>query len=206
MIKNVVLDIGNVMVTYYPDIYISNFVDRKGEIDYFNHICFKSDEWKAGDLGNMTREQTIDALCKKYPADAEMIHTIMDNCDDMLRASKKNTALLKKLHEAGVNIYYLSNTNPHAFEYMTATHEFFKYMDGGIASYKHGVLKPGKDIFNLFLELYGKKAEECVFVDDTPVNTAGAASVGYATITLKNIEDLADELAKFPELAQIINK
>lgn len=30
MIKNVVLDIGNVMVTYYPDIYIANFVDRKG--------------------------------------------------------------------------------------------------------------------------------------------------------------------------------
>ncbi len=205
MIKNVVLDIGNVLVTFYPDIYISQFVDRKGEIDYFNRICFNSEEWKAGDLGTMSREETIEALCKKYPADAEMIHTIMDNCDDMLRASKKNTALLKKLHEAGIGVYYLSNTNPHAFEYMTATHEFFKYMDGGIASYKHGVVKPTRDIFELFLKLYDKKPEECVFVDDTPVNTESAASVGYNIVTLKNIEDLATELAKFEGLAEIIN-
>ena len=206
MIKNVVLDIGNVLVSYYPDIYVSQFITKKGEIDYYTNICFKSAEWRCGDLGTKSRSEIIDAICEKYPEDAANVRMIMENCDDMLRASKKNTALLKKLHEAGVNIYYLSNTNPHAFEFMTATHEFFKYMDGGIASYKHGVLKPGKDIFNLFLELYGKKAEECVFVDDTPVNTAGAASVGYATITLKNIEDLADELAKFPELAEIINK
>ena len=64
MIKNVVLDIGNVMVTFYPDIYIAQFVDRKGEIDYFNQICFNSFQWKAGDLGLMSREESIEAIEK----------------------------------------------------------------------------------------------------------------------------------------------
>ena len=204
MVDTVVLDIGNVLVTFYPDIYISQFVHRKGEIDYYNHVCFRSAEWKAGDLGTMTREETIDALCRKYPEDAETIHTVMDNCDEMLRASKENTALLKKLSEAGIEVYYLSNTNPHAFAYMTERHEFFRYMKGGIASFRDGVVKPSREIFRLFLERYGKRAEQCVFVDDTPINTDAAASLGFRTVTLKNIEDLARELSKFPCLHDVI--
>ena len=203
MIKNVVLDIGNVMVRFYPDLYIAQFVERKGEIDYFRRICFGA-EWRAGDRGDMSRGEIIEAICKKYPADAEMIHTIMDNCDEMMRASKKNTALLKKLHEAGIGVYYLSNIGEVAFEYIKEHHEFLRYTDGGIASYKHGLLKPDPAIFCRFLELCGKRAEECVFVDDTPANTETAAALGFYTVTLKNIDDLTDELAKFEELAGII--
>lgn len=204
MIKNVILDLGNVMVTFYPDLYIAQFVHRKGEIDYFNHICFRSPEWKAGDDGSMTRAEIIDAICQKYPADAGMIHTIMDNCDDMFRASEANTRLIQRLHDAGIGVYYLSNTNESAFAYMTGRHEFFRYMDGGIASYQDGVTKPGREIFALFLERYDKRAEECVFVDDTPINAEAAAAAGYAAVILKNMDDLEAELCKFPELAEII--
>ena len=204
MIKNVVLDIGNVLVSFYPDIYISQFITKKGEIDYYNHICFKSAEWKCGDLGTKTRGEIIDAICEKYPEDAENVRMIMENCDDMLRVSKKNTEVVKKLKAAGVGVYYLSNTNAHAFEYMTSDFEVFSYMDGGIASYLDGVLKPGADIFELFLSRYGKTAEECVFVDDMPTNVNGAKAVGYNGIILKNIDDLEDELCRFPELRTIL--
>ena len=205
MIKNVVLDIGNVMVSFYPDLYIAQFVYNKGEIDYFNKICFNSDEWKMGDAGTASRANIINSICKKYPEDAHKIQQIMANCNEMLRASEKNTRLLKKLHDAGIEVYFLSNTNLEAFEYMTSNHEFFKYMNGGIASYQDRVLKPGKEIFKLFLSRYEKKAEECVFVDDTPVNTEAAAAVGFHTVILKNIDDLSEELCRFSELKAIIN-
>jgi putative hydrolase of the HAD superfamily len=204
MIKNVVLDIGNVLVSFYPDIYISQFITKKGEIDYYEQICFKSAEWKCGDLGTKTREEIIDAICEKYPEDAENVRMIMEDCDDMLRVSKKNTEVVKKLKAAGVGVYYLSNTNSHAFEYMSATYEVFKFLDGGIASYLDGVLKPSADIFELFLSRYGKIAEECVFVDDVATNVNGARAVGLNGIILKNIDDLEDELCKFTELAKIL--
>lgn len=206
MIKNVVLDIGNVLVSFYPDIYISQFITKKGEIDYYNHICFKSAEWKCGDLGTKTREEIIDAICEKYPDDAEKVREIMANCDDMLRVSKKNTELVKRLKAAGIGVYYLSNTNEHAFEFMTSTYEVFSYLDGGIASYRDGVIKPSADIFELFLLRYGKKAEECVFVDDMPQNVDGARGVGLHGIVLKNIDDLEDELCKYPEIIEALNK
>ena len=204
MIKNVVLDIGNVLVSFYPDIYISQFITKKGEIDYYYNMCFRSAEWKCGDLGTKTRGEIIDAICEKYPDDAENVRTIMENCDDMLRVSKKNTEVVKKLKAAGVGVYYLSNTNDHAFEFMTSTYEVFSLMDGGIASYLDGVIKPSADIFELFLSRYGKKAEECVFVDDMPKNVEGARAVGFNGIILKNIDDLEDELCKFPELAALL--
>ncbi len=204
MIKNVVLDIGNVLVSYYPDIYISQFITKKGEIDYYEQICFRSAEWKCGDLGTKTRGEIIDAICEKYPRDAESIRTIMENCDDMLRVSRKNTEVVKKLKAAGVGVYFLSNTNDHAFEFMTSTYEVFSYMDGGIASYRDGVIKPSADIFELFLSRYGKNADECVFVDDIPSNVDGAMAVGLHGIVLKNIDDLEEELCRFPELAGVL--
>lgn len=204
MIKNVVLDIGNVLVTFYPDLYIAQFTQRKGEIDYYTNICFRSEEWKHGDDGSMTRAQIVDAICRKYPADEEMIRAIMADCESMLRASAQNTALLQKLRAHGINVYYLSNTNEPAFTYMNEKHAFFQYMNGGIASFRDGATKPGQEVFRLFLSRYGKNADECVFVDDTPRNTESASAVGFHTVTLKNIEDLTEELSKFPELAGII--
>lgn len=206
MIQNVVLDLGNVMVTFYPDLYIAQFLHRKGEIDYFNGICFHSELWKAGDYGTASRREIIRGLCQKYPEDAEAIHTVMDHCDEMLRASAQNTALVKKLHAAGIGVYYLSNTNPEAFAYMTAQHAFFDHMDGGIASFKEGVAKPDPQIFQRFLTRYGKNAADCVFVDDSPANTESAANLGFHTVTLKNMDDLSDALCRFPELAAIIRK
>ena len=206
MIKNVVLDIGNVLVSFYPDIYISQFITKKGEIDYDEQICFKSAEWKCGDLGTKSRGEIIDAICEKYPDDAEKVREIMANCDDMLRVSKKNTDLIKRLKAAGIGVYYLSNTNDHAFEFMTSTYEVFSYMDGGIASYRDGVIKPSADIFELFLSRYGKTAEECVFVDDMPQNVDGAKAVGLHGIVLKNIDDLEVELCKYPEIREALNK
>ena len=206
MIKNVILDIGNVLVTFYPDLYIAQFVHRKGEIDYYNNVCFRSPEWKKGDTGEMTRREIIDALCERYPEDAETIHTVMDDCDEMLRISKKSTEVVKCLCEAGISVYYLSNTNPEAFRYMTERYEVFRYMNGGIASFKEGVVKPSEDIFRLFLDRYGKDPSECVFVDDMPTNTESAQRVGLCTITLKNIEDLKNELSRYPELSRILAK
>lgn len=204
MIKTVVLDIGNVTASFYSDIYVSQFVHRKGEIDYFNNICFRSPEWIAGDKGTMSRAEIIEAICKKYPEDAEMVREIMENCDEMLRTPKETTALIKKLNEAGVGVYFISNTNESAVQYMTSNLEVFKYMKGGIASYQDKLMKPNREIFDLFLSRYGQKAEECVFVDDNPTNTEAARNLGFNTVTLKNMDDLERELSKFPELYAVI--
>ena len=119
-------------------------------------------------------------------------------------ASPENTRLLRELKEAGFSLYFLSNTNPSAFDYMTRTHEFFRYLDGGVASFKVGLLKPDHAIFQLFAKTYGKDPAQCVFVDDTPANTRAAAECGFGTVTLKTIPSLREELMKFPDVRRAL--
>lgn len=202
MIQNVVLDIGNVLVNYYPHDYIRQFTTDEAVVQRLHDRIFLSDAWKAGDAGTMTRQETVAALCAQYPDDAAAIRRVMDRCDEMLTAVEDNTALLRDLKQAGFSLYYLSNTNPSAFEYMSATHAFFRYMDGGIASYKVKCLKPDPIIFEKFLQTYHKTPESCVFVDDTAVNVQSAQSLGFHTVLLRRPEELRDELLAFDDIRQ----
>lgn len=202
MIKTLVFDIGNVLVNWYPLEYLKSLTDDSENAAELEKKIFGGPEWQKGDLGEFTREQTREALLRRYPQDREIICKALDGADDILTASEGNTLLLSELRDAGFELYYLSNTNPSAFEYMLAKHKFFDYFSGGIASYKVGLLKPDPKIFEAFLKKYGKIAEECIFIDDTRSNTDSAASCGFFTVTLGNIPALRGELMKFDDIAK----
>ena len=206
MIKTLVFDIGNVLVNWYPLEFIKTFVADEDEAKELCSIVFDGVEFKNGDRGEYTRAQTREALLERYPEKRALIEKALDGCDDILVAHKGNTELLRELKAAGFELYFLSNTNPSAFEWMEARHEFFKLMDGGIASFKVKLMKPDHSIFECFLSTYGKKAEECVFVDDTPVNTKAASECGFGIVTLKNLVDLRDELMKFEDVKRAMTK
>ena len=204
MIDTLVFDIGNVLVNWYPLEFVKTFVPDEKEAKELTAIVFDGPEFKKGDHGEYTRAQTREALLARYPEKAALIEQALAGCDEILVASPENTRLLRELKEAGFSLYFLSNTNPSAFDYMTRTHEFFRYLDGGVASFKVGLLKPDHAIFQLFAKTYGKDPAQCVFVDDTPANTRAAAECGFGTVTLKTIPSLREELMKFPDVRRAL--
>ena len=121
MIKNFVFDIGNVLVDWHTMPYITGTLgyteERARELD---RIVFEGVEWKNGDRGLFSREDTRAALLERYPSDARDIIPLLDRADDILKEYTFNTDVLRKLRSKGYGVYYLSNTNPQAFEYMSA--------------------------------------------------------------------------------------
>ena len=103
---------------------------------------------------------------------------------------------LIKLKEAGYGVYYLSNFFQKAEEDCEERMGFLELTDGGILSYKDKVTKPDKQIYELLLDRYGLKAEECVFLDDTKKNIDGAGTVGIKGILFKNRAQAVEELQK----------
>ena len=196
MIKNFVFDIGNVLVDWHTMPYIIGTLgcseERARELD---RIVFEGAEWKNGDKGLFSREDTRTALLEKYPLEREDVSKLLDGADGILKEYRFNTEILRKLRSLGFGVYYLSNTNPQAFEYMKKNCSFFGLMDGGIASFKEKLLKPSHAIFELFAERFDKNPSECCFVDDTEVNTKAAAEIGYGVITLKRPDDLSKEIS-----------
>ena len=58
------------------------------------------------------------------------------------------------------------------------------------------MIKPDPAIYKLLLSRYGLKAEECVFLDDTPANVEAAKALGMQGIRFLDKEQAEAELQK----------
>ena len=72
--------------------------------------------------------------------------------------------------------------------------DFLEYVDGGILSYRDGVIKPDPAIYRLLISRYDLKPEECVFLDDTQKNLDAAEKFGIHTILFKGMEEAKERL------------
>ncbi|HLH48833.1 MAG TPA: HAD-IA family hydrolase, partial [Roseiarcus sp.] len=66
-----------------------------------------------------------------------------------------------------------------------------------IVSAHERLLKPDRAIFELLLSRYGLKAEECLFIDDSAANIAGARDVGMAAHHFKDAASLERALVAY---------
>ena len=72
--------------------------------------------------------------------------------------------------------------------------KFLNVLDGGVVSYQVHVLKPDREIYEILLEKYSLKAEECLFFDDRMDNVEGAKKVGIQAIQVTSREMLNETL------------
>ena len=79
--------------------------------------------------------------------------------------------------EHGYGIYVLSNASDLFYTYFP---KFLPldYFDGVFVSSDYRMLKPDTEIYRTFLEKYGLKGEDCLFVDDREDNVRGALEAG----------------------------
>lgn len=89
--------------------------------------------------------------------------------------------LLQTLKKNGYRLYLLSNAAIRRHEYW-ARAEASKLMDGTLISADVKLLKTDPQIYQTFLKKFDLKAEECVFIDDTPINVEGALYENMAGI------------------------
>ncbi len=204
MIKNIIFDIGNVMVTFRPDEFISKFVIDKEKISEFSLKIFGSTQWADGDKYNKTIEQINKELCKIYPEDRVIIKKILDSCPNMFQTVNYPENTLSQLKEFGISLYYLSNISESVLNCLKNKHKVFNLFDGGVASYEYQIVKPDEKIYNILLEKYKLKPNESLFIDDLSKNIETAKRLGFNTIHLKKAEDLRTELQKLDWLGKIV--
>lgn len=196
MIKNIIFDIGNVLLSFDPVTYVkSKVIEDKVEEIYMS--IFKSQEWPMLDRGTITEEEAKMNIINRNIGNAGFINSVFENWYDILTPIEGNVEVLKKLKENGVKVFYLSNFHLAAFEYVTKKHNFFELFDGGVVSYKEKLLKPEQEIYEKILDKYELEPQETVFVDDMKENVEAAMKLGIRGIVLENTSCLRTELEKF---------
>lgn len=194
MLKNIVFDIGNVLVDYN----FKEFLAGKGfgpdTIKRIIKASMMSPYWEAFERSEMTEEEVMKAFVSLDPEIEDELYKAYDNIHGMLTLRPFAIDLIKQLKSKGYKVYYLSNYSSKAYRECSDSLAFMEYTDGGCVSFMEKMTKPDVNFYKCFLEKYNLAAEECIFVDDTPVNVEVAEQLGFCGIIFKSFEDVIEKI------------
>lgn len=197
MIKNIIFDLGNVLLNFKPLEYLSKKIPEKHCAHQIYEEIFKSSEWLMLDRGVITESEAIDRICDRNKVKSQLIRDLMDDWYQMLTPIEGVVEVLKELKRKGYRTYFLSNFHLLAFEDVTRRYDFFKSFDGGIVSYKEKLMKPEKNIYDKLMTTYEINSQESIFIDDTRENIEGAAKLGFETILFTTACELREKLVGY---------
>ena len=194
-IKNVIFDYGRVLVDYSPEyLYDSVFTDKQ-EMHWFIDHVVNAEFHTTLDLGNPTNE-VIEEWKRRFPKysreldlyDTDYLRLVGEEVPGMRQ-------LLIDLHQQGFQLYGLTNWG-HKFKLVYEKYSIFQLLDGQVVSGEEHVVKPDPQIFNILLQRYDLRPEECIFTDDRADNVEGAIQLGIHGIVFQNAQQLRDEIGK----------
>lgn len=191
--KNIIFDIGNVLLEFKPFDYLLKHFDEKTMEDLMV-IIFSSDEWIELDLGTMSIPEIKSRFIDRNPQYEKEIDFVLDHWSEMLVPLMDNVKFVKILKDKGYKLYLLSNFPITAFKEVYHKYDFFRYFDGLVVSAYEHVIKPDTQIYQILLEKYQLNASECLFIDDMEANILTAKELGIQTICLSYKVNLEDEL------------
>lgn len=196
MTKNIIFDIGNVLMPFQYRRFFESFGYDKEIVERLSKATAQSPDWNELDRGVLSYEEVLERFIQRAPELREIILQVFSDLHDILDVYDYTMPWIHQLKSAGYGVYYLSNFFQKAAEDCKDLMGFLGLMDGGILSYQDKVIKPDASIYRLLLERYGLKAEECVFLDDTERNIAGAEKNGIHGILFQSREQAVTELQK----------
>ncbi len=182
MIRNVIFDMGNVLIRFHYEMFLSNAGADPADWELLIRNVFRSLEWVRMDRGSMTDAEAAESVCRRLPERLhEVARKLVCHWDRPIVPIEGMYELVKELKEAGYGIYLLSNASFRQHEYWPRipVSEFF---DGTFISCDHLLVKPQPEIYQKMLQTFGLRAEECVFIDDVPTNVEGATVCGISGI------------------------
>ncbi len=196
MIKNVVFDLGNVLISFRPSEYLSKNNCQSEEKNIILSDIFGSPEWFLLDDGKITTTEAIDDIARKSSLKREEIARIFNERTRIFYSLEKNAGILPELKKQGFKLYYISNFPSDIFDEVKKGYGFFSHFDGGIISAHVKCSKPDKKIFSIFLEMYRLVPEECLYIDDTEINVRVAESFGMKGFVTFGSPDISEEVQK----------
>lgn len=182
MIKNIIFDIGNVILNFDIDNVLSQFTDSYEDRQFILENIINSPEWLQFaliDTGFITREEAIEIVKDRTNhVNDIIIEKFWNNYNNYASINCDVINLIKKLKDNNYSIYLLSNINAYTHQFILNTSNLFDIVDGYVLSYQVHKVKPYKAIYEELLNKYNLIPEESLFIDDNQKNILTANELG----------------------------
>lgn len=180
MIKNIVFDMGHVLVNYSSHPVCDHYIDDMLDRERVRTAVFVSPEWNMLDMGVLTDEQALEQICSRLP---KRLHEAAALClRDWhiynMQTIREMEPVVRKLKEKGYGIYVCSNAAIRLTQIYRDLFPAPECYDGLLFSAEVKCIKPQKEIYHHLFERFSLDPRECFFIDDLPVNIEGARACG----------------------------
>lgn len=180
MIKNIVFDMGKVLVAYDSMRVCQYFIEDEADRELVHTAVFISPEWVLLDMGVITDEAALKRICGRLP---ERLHEKAALClehwhEYCMWTIPGTDRLVRDLKARGFHIYLCSNAAIRLLDCYPAVIPAVDCFDGLLFSAEVRCMKPQKEMYQHLFEWFDLDPAECFFVDDLPDNIAGARACG----------------------------
>lgn len=203
MIKNVVFDIGGVLIDFDP----MRVLKEKGlfgdDLKKVLTATIGNPLWRELDRGVMKETDVIGKMKEGAKGLEEYIDWFFsEGVKEVVTLRDYSMSWFKALKERGQKIYLLSNYPTRLFEmHQRAVFDFLPLTDGRIVSGYVKVIKPDEAIYKMLLEKYLLKASECIFIDDMEENVKTAERLGMHGVHFTGYDTAREKVEKIIDAA-----
>lgn len=196
MIKNIVFDIGNVLVDFAWKEYFKGFNPSKEEFERLVNATVNDPYWNEIDRGVKSEEDILEHFIANDPGIENLIRRVYENFDGLLRMFEYTRGWIKDLQNRGFKVYCLSNMSFKAVRECWNDLCFIEELDGYILSCDVKITKPEPGIYTALFEKYKLKPEECIFFDDLERNVEGARKAGMHAEIFSSVKKAEEDIKR----------
>ena len=196
MIRNIIFDIGGVLLDYNPKTYLDKLDIKESRRKKLNDVIFHDQRWKDCLNGFISNSELIEQLVREnleYKNEIELILS-KDSLKYMLPPKQEVIEYYKSLKRKGYKIFLCSNITKDTYNYVKDNFEIIQIADGGVFSCFENISKPNPEIYYRLIEKYNLEIEKSILIDDTKRNVMSANDIGLRGILFNNIEDIKEFL------------
>ncbi|MBP5225572.1 MAG: HAD-IA family hydrolase [Lachnospiraceae bacterium] len=194
-VRNVVFDLGKVLVDFEPERCMETLGFSEDAKNAFREKIFPA-VWEECDLIPYGDTEVRERFKSCLPGFEAEVDRLWDDPTSITREYAYAADWIRDLKAKGLNVYILSNYGRRAFEINSVRYGFLPLTDGQVISYDVQCVKPAPEIFRILCERFGVIPEESVFIDDREENVAAAEAMGFQGIVFKDFEAAKERLER----------
>lgn len=183
-IRNIIFDMGGVLIDYNPEKTLYSVFDRE-TADIALREIFRNPVWAEKDRGTVSADDILYMAKDKIPVCAyEKIAEMTRNLYPYMTPFGETEEIVVKLKANGYRIFLLSNASLD-FHIQRKNIPALKIFDGCLISADCRIIKPEPGIYERLLSKFNLRAEECFFIDDVAKNCEAAERAGIRSYNHK---------------------
>jgi len=194
MIKCVISDLGNVILTFDSSIFYRQIAENSPFTpeEIANIVTENSELLNAFGTGKISPQEYYKEISDKLQlsTDFESFFSTYNNVFALKPDVVKTLTKLKTKYR----LILLSNTDVKHFGFIKRKFPEMFFFDDYVLSHEVGLMKPDPQIYQIALKRAKARAGECLFIDDLEENIEAAAKLGIQTMLFKPQTDLEAEL------------